>query len=82
MPQPNNFGFGEDEAMLRDSARKFFTDNCSANKIHSQVASNSSNDREIECIWDQSLWNQICELGWTAAARRFQRSGGSLDKKL
>ncbi len=32
--QPDDFGFGEDEAMLRDSARKFFADNCSADKLH------------------------------------------------
>ncbi len=66
MAQPNNFGFGEDEAMLRDSARKFFADSCPADKIHAQVAHDYDNDREIECIWDQQLWQQIVELGWTA----------------
>ena len=67
MSQSNNFGFGEDEAMLRDSARKFFADNCSADKIHALVAHNPDIYRHIECIWDKSLWQQICELGWTAA---------------
>lgn len=66
MAQPKNFGFGEDEAMLRDSARKFFEDNCSADKLHRQVAHDYHVDREIECIWDKSLWQQIGELGWTA----------------
>lgn len=65
--QPKNFGFGEDETMLRDSARKFFADNCSADKIHHQVAGNPDIHRNIECIWDKSLWQQIGELGWTAA---------------
>ncbi len=32
--QPKNFGFGEDETMLKDSAAKFFADNCSARQIH------------------------------------------------
>jgi len=67
MTQQKNFGFGEDEAMLRDSARKFFADNASADKIHRQVADDYNIHREIECIWDQDLWRQICELGWTAA---------------
>lgn len=67
MTQPKNFGFGEDETMLRDSARKFFADNCSADKIHSQVAHNYDIYRDIESIWDKNLWSQICELGWTAA---------------
>ncbi len=67
MTQQKNFGFGEDETMLRDSARKFFADNASADKIHRQVADDYNIHREIECIWDQDLWRQICELGWTAA---------------
>ena len=64
--QPKNFGFGEDETMLRDSARKFFQDNCSADKIHAQVAHDPEIHRTIECIWDRDLWQQIVELGWTA----------------
>ena len=65
--QPKNFGFGEDETMLRDSAKKFFSDHCSADKIHRQVAGNPDIHRNIECIWDKGLWQQITELGWTAA---------------
>ena len=51
--QPKNFGFGEDETMLKDSAAKFFADNCSADKIHSQVAEDPNIHRSIECIWDK-----------------------------
>jgi alkylation response protein AidB-like acyl-CoA dehydrogenase len=65
--QPKNFGFGEDETMLRDSAAKFFSDHCTPDKIHRQVANNSNIHRNIECIWDKTLWRQIADLGWTAA---------------
>jgi alkylation response protein AidB-like acyl-CoA dehydrogenase len=64
--QPKNFGFGEDETMLRDSAQKFFSDNCSPDKIHGQVAHDPEIERPIECIWDKALWQQIVDLGWTA----------------
>lgn len=64
--QPKNFGFGEDETMLRDSAKKFFSDNCSPDKIHAQVAHDPNIHRPIESIWDQDLWKQVVELGWTA----------------
>jgi len=64
--QPKNFGFGEDETMLKDSAEKFFTDNCSADKIHGLVAHNPDLHRDNECSWDKNLWQQIVELGWTA----------------
>ncbi len=66
MTQSQNFGFGEDEAMLRDSAIKFFADNCSADKIHAQVADDSNIHRPIESKWDKELWQQIVELGWTS----------------
>ncbi|MDP6374454.1 MAG: acyl-CoA dehydrogenase family protein [Pseudomonadales bacterium] len=65
--QPDNFGFGEDETMLRDSARKFFTDNCGADKLHALVAGDFNPHRESECNWDRDLWRQVVELGWTAA---------------
>jgi len=64
--QPRNFGFGEDETMLRDSAQKLFADNCSADKIHGLVAHDHDVHRENECAWDKNLWQQIVELGWTA----------------
>ena len=67
MAQQKNFGFGEDEAMLRDAAAKFFADNASADKIHRQVAEDSNIHRDIESIWERDLWQQITELGWTAA---------------
>jgi len=64
--QPKNFGFGEDEAMLKDSAAKFFADNGSPDKLHGQVASDPDIHRPISCIWDQKLWQQIVDLGWPA----------------
>ncbi len=64
--QPRDFGFGEDETMLRDAARKFFTDQCGPDKIHTLVAQDPNINRPIECIWDQDLWRQVTELGWTA----------------
>ncbi len=64
--QPKNFGFGEDETMLRDSAQKFFSDNCSADKIHGLVAHDHNVHRSNDCLWDKTLWQQIVELGWPA----------------
>lgn len=64
--QPKNFGFGEDETMLRDSARKFLADHCSSDKLHKLVASDYHIERPNDCVWDRSLWQQVVELGWTA----------------
>ena len=65
MTQPKNFAFGEEEKMLRDTARKFLEDNLPTDKLHKLVASNPDLYREPESIWDRDLWQQIVELGWT-----------------
>lgn len=64
--QPRNFGFGEDEAMLRDSARRFFEDNYPADRLHALVAHDSNIHRPNDCVWNPDHWQQIVELGWPA----------------
>lgn len=68
MAQPKNFNFGEEEVMLRDSARKFFEDKLPTDKLHAMVAANPDPDRAPECLWDRDLWRQMVELGWTMLA--------------
>ncbi len=66
MTQSQNFGFGEEETMLKEAAAKFFADNCPADVIHALVADNSDIHRPVESKWDKALWQQIVELGWTS----------------
>jgi len=68
MTQPDNFGFGEDAALLKDSARKFFADNFTTDKLHKMVASDHNPERMTVCAWDQTLWQQMVALGWTSLA--------------
>lgn len=68
MSQPTNFGFGEEEQMLRDAAKKFFQKNVSIDKLHASNAADPNPDRAPECIWDKDLWKQMVELGWTGVA--------------
>ncbi len=68
MTQPTNFGFGEEEQMLRDAAKKFFQDNVTIDKLHASNAANPDPDRAPECVWDQDLWKKMVELGWTGVA--------------
>ena len=65
MTQAKNFAFGEDEKMLRDTARKFLQDNLPPDKLHQLVGSDSNPYREPSCLWNKGLWQQIVELGWT-----------------
>lgn len=65
MTQPKNFAFGEDEKMLRDTARKFLQDNLPTEKLHQLVAGNPDLYRDPESLWDEDLWQKIIALGWT-----------------
>ncbi|HET8708059.1 MAG TPA: acyl-CoA dehydrogenase family protein, partial [Pseudomonadales bacterium] len=75
MKKAKNFGFGSDQVMLRDSAKKFFRDYGGADKLHKLVAGNPSPERAPECLWNPAAWNQMVELGWTTLALP-ERCGG------
>jgi len=68
MTQPDNFGFGEESALLKESARKFFADNFNTGQLHAMVASDHNPERMSDCAWDRDLWRQMVELGWTSLA--------------
>jgi alkylation response protein AidB-like acyl-CoA dehydrogenase len=68
MTQPTNFGFGEEEVLLRDSARKFFEDKLPVDQLHTLVAGDSDPHRSLEARWRPELWQQMVELGWTMLA--------------
>ena len=68
MTQPNNFGFGEEAALLKASARKFFADNFPTATLHALVAADPDPGRAPQCLWDKALWQQMVDLGWTMLA--------------
>jgi len=68
MTQPDNFGFGEEASLLKESARKFFADNLPTDALHTMVASDPNPHRMSDCSWDRDLWQQMVDLGWTMLA--------------
>lgn len=68
--RPPNFGFGEEEQMLRDLARKFLDEHFPVQKLRDQVAldSDAAYTRGERSPWDESVWKQMVELGWTGLA--------------
>jgi alkylation response protein AidB-like acyl-CoA dehydrogenase len=67
---PRNFGFGEDEEMLRDLARRFLDEQLPVEKLRGLVAADPDSvyERGEHAPWDEGLWKQIVELGWTGLA--------------
>jgi alkylation response protein AidB-like acyl-CoA dehydrogenase len=71
MSQPRDFGFAEDEQMLRDSARKFLSDNAGIETLRRSVARDPHEAYEgavPPLTYDAELWRKIVELGWTSLA--------------
>jgi alkylation response protein AidB-like acyl-CoA dehydrogenase len=71
MAQPKDFGFGEDERMLRDSARKFLGDHAPVEKLRHLVAGDHQAAYESAAAplaYDEDLWRRMVDLGWTALA--------------
>ncbi|MCG6909301.1 MAG: acyl-CoA/acyl-ACP dehydrogenase [Deltaproteobacteria bacterium] len=73
--QPDNFGFGTEEQMLKTEARKFFKNNCDDLKLMDLVAQDPDPHRQPACHWDRKAWKQMGELGWTSLAVP-ERAGG------
>ncbi len=68
MAQPDDYGFSEEASLLKDSARKFFKNNFSTDKLHRMVADNPDSSRAPGSLWDKELWQQLLDLGWTLLA--------------
>lgn len=69
-PAPDDFGFGEDEAMLRDLARRFLDEKLPVETLRRCVAEAPEPiyDEGQRPRWDEALWKEIVELGWTGLA--------------
>ena len=67
---PADFGFGEDEAMLRDTARRFLSETLPTDRLRRLVSDTPEPvyDEGGRAPWDEALWRQIVELGWTGLA--------------
>jgi alkylation response protein AidB-like acyl-CoA dehydrogenase len=73
-----NFGFGPDEQMVRDQARRFLREGFGIGALRKLVAADHREAYESAVpplAWNQALWTQMVELGWTGLAVP-ERAGG------
>jgi alkylation response protein AidB-like acyl-CoA dehydrogenase len=68
MAQPPDFGYREEEDLLRTEARKFFKKHCDELTLMKLVAENHDPHRVSEAHWDRQVWGKMAELGWTTLA--------------
>jgi len=77
---PRDFGFGPDEAMLRDMAAKVLSDRLPMERLRELVAASPEPvyDHGERPAWDETLWAEIVELGWTGLAVGEQQGGSGI----
>ncbi len=68
-----DFGFGEDQDLLRSTTRRFLTD-------HQSLADVRRSLEEPE-LFDGAIWRQGAELGWTAMLIPAEYEGGSVTEQ-
>ena len=82
MAQPKDFGFGEQERMVRDSARKFLAENAPLDQLRRMVAGDHREAYQSDvppAAFDESLWNQIVNLGWPSLAVPEEADGAGMN---
>ena len=68
-----DFGFGEDQELLRSTTRRFLTE-------HQSLAEVRRSLEEPE-LFDAEIWRQGAELGWTAMLVPAEYEGGSVTEQ-
>ncbi|MCX2980765.1 acyl-CoA dehydrogenase [Halieaceae bacterium IMCC14734] len=70
MPQPADFGFGEEQAMLKDSARRFMEDKQPLLALRKVIAGTEDPyfGKERPGSYDREAWKEMVALGWSALA--------------
>ncbi len=79
---PRDFGFGEDEQLLRDLAHRFLDENLPVQRLRALVAADPDAvyQRGERPAWDEGIWKQIGELGWAGLA--VPESAGGVGGKM
>lgn len=82
MALSRDFGFGSEEQLVRDQARRFLRESVPVDRLRSTLARDHHDAYETAvqpAPWDEGLWRQMVELGWTALG--VPESGGGLGAK-
>lgn len=82
MARSKDFGFGPEEQLVRDQARRFLAENVTVDRLRALVARDHHEAYESDvqpAAWDEGLWKQMVDLGWTGLG--VPESAGGLGAK-
>ncbi len=71
MALTKDFGFGPEDRLVRDQARKLLREQASVEQLRKLVAGDhhAAYESAVQpAPWDRALWDEMVQLGWTALA--------------
>ena len=79
---PKNFGFGEDEALLKDLAGRFLRDEFPVERLRDLVAADPDSVYQHGALpaWDRELWKRCVEMGWGGLAVGVDEGGAGFSR--
>ena len=79
--QPRNFGFGEEQEMVKDQARRFMEDKQPISFIRATTKGTEDpyHGDERPGSFDEAAWDEMVALGWTALAVPESAGGVGMD---
>lgn len=80
MIQPRDFGFGEDQEMIRDSAKRFLDDKTPLLALREATKGTEDpyHGDERAGFFDNELWQEVIALGWTSLAVPEEAGGAGM----
>ncbi len=79
MSELDEIGFGEEAALLKQQAGRLLAERMPIDRLHAMVAGHDAN-RSGPPPWDESLWREMVDLGWSALA--LPESAGGIEMPL
>ena len=67
---PDDFGYGEDQSILRQEARKFLEAECNLEKVRKVM--------ETDAGYEEETWKRLAEMGWLGLAVPEEQGGSGL----
>jgi alkylation response protein AidB-like acyl-CoA dehydrogenase len=81
MIQPRNFGYGEEQEMIKDAARRFMEDKAPLSFLQTQIVGTEDpyhgKDRTVN--YDKSAWQEMIDLGWQSLAVPEAQGGSGMN---
>ena len=81
MSQPRSFGYGEEQEMIKDAARRFVANKSPLTHLRTQIEGTEDpyHGRDRAACYDEAAWKEMIDLGWQSLAVPEAQGGSGMD---